>query len=238
MSDGGVIIGSIVAGVCSITLFLVKKITECICSKKLDLSGDVINRLDTIPTSTLPLAWHHNKDWGYENPDNTSTTCMRNDNDTISINITDTNESVYAFKYISNSSKPESGHHYFYINLEKISDNAKVYICIKRFDKAWNQVGTNKKKYVGSGSYDIFEQSMIGIGNIHREQIGVMVESKNKTYPVTCVIQKAYYSDVKNKQYIHMVGKISPCCIKKYMCLCSCKTIDSVSTSTSDNTDE
>jgi hypothetical protein len=201
MSEIGVV-GGIIAGACTISLYLVKKLTQCICPGRMAIEYHSGNpSQECIPVVTLEKLWEEIIDVnGQQLIGGDVNRYAKQDGNIWDVNINDKNAFAHIYREVFQ--KPKSGNHYFRIKLKNITDN-HVFIFIKRFKgppNEWkfseDEEGIFKQRAVEGLNY-IYKPSLIGEGDVTKEQIGITFESRSLINPISGIIEEAYYSDKK-----------------------------------------
>ncbi len=201
MSEAG-IIGGVVAGACAISLYLVKRLTNCICSGQVFcLCRPGSNNPDNSPIDTLNQLYEEKWDADGHHPyGGSARKFVQQDGEVWDVTVNERDSYAHLFQLVKQ--RPESGRHYLRLKLSNVT-NLHVYLFIKRYQgdsKCYSFSETHQKIYhkrAINGINIIDMPSFIGQGDVTKEQIGITIDTKDRDQPSSCVISQAYYSDQK-----------------------------------------
>lgn len=205
MADAGIISG-IITGACAISLYLVKQLTESVCKRKMRFScqrggeelGPEHNPLDTLMElyeETIDTEGHvkyDSKEFKFSK--------RKESEDIWDIKVDQKNSYAHLYKVISE--KPETGYHYLRLNLSNVT-RYRVHLFVKRFQgppECWDFIDGNdsiEDKRAVNGINCIYIKSLIGKGNVTKEQIGLTIKTGDSDQPSTCIVNEAYYGNRK-----------------------------------------
>ena len=206
------VVGAAITGACGISLFLVKKLVNCLCPGRCQINCHCgFPMPQNAPIRTLNVK--------YEEPKNDAQNGKRSAhmwNIKISQDLHETEKRVHLFKEIKNV--PDSGHYFFRVYLTNISHQERAYIFVRRFtgpanDWTFSKTHGNFRQEAFEGLNKIYLPSLINEGDVTKEQVGIMFLGKGGE-TVTSTVSEAYYGEFPTSLY-------SSFC-KKCTCLYRC----------------
>ena len=184
------LIGAAVTGFCGISLFLVKKLTNCMCPGKcvFDCRGGSIKENKAVRTLNVK----------YETPDN-SAGHGRRSGTTWKMSVPPDNSTKAVLVYQEFRLRPEKGHHFLRVNLSDMTHDQSVYLFVRRFTGSSNEwifaENGEGRLEAFEGVNTIYKRSLIGENEVNKEQVGLMVVGNNSEV-VKCTVEEAYYGEI------------------------------------------